>query len=84
MWGTVRQMNISLPDEEITIVEAYGVIRVIDGKASKARLEWRAPGLSIYKKGSFAGLNYESAINLALNAAIIRHIPAQALRKVSR
>lgn len=77
-------MNIPMPDEQITIVESYGVLRVVDGRATKARLEWRAPGLSIYKKGSFEGLKYESAINLALNAAIARHIPARSLRKVSK
>ena len=77
-------MRRPLPDEEITIVESYGVLRVVNGKQAKARLEWRAPGLSIYKKGSFEGLKYESAINLALNAAIARHIPAISLRKVSR
>jgi len=77
-------MRKPMPDEEITIVNNYGVLRVIDGRQAHAVLEWRAPGLSIYKKGSFKGLAYEQAINLALNAALARHIPAIALRKVSK
>ncbi len=76
--------NIPLPDEEITIVQNYGTLTVNDGKVSKSRLEWRAPGLKIYVKGALPGVVYEQAINLALNAAIARHIPAISLRKVSK
>jgi len=76
--------NIPLPDEIITIVSEYETLKVIDGKVKKARLEWRAPGLEIWVKGGLGGVLYESAANLALNAAIARHIPAIAVRKVSK
>lgn len=74
----------SMPDEEITIVQKYDVLTVVQGRVKRSRLEWRGGGLSVYVKGSLSDLNYWSACNLATNAAIARHIPAIALRKVSK
>jgi len=76
--------NIPMPDEVITIVSKYQSLTVIDGKQPKARLEWRAPGLQIWVKGGLGGTMYESAANIAINAAIARHIPAIAVRRVSK
>ncbi len=73
-----------MPDEAITIEERYQSLIVRDGKMPKSRLMWQGGGLSIYVKGSLKGLLYESAINLALNAAIARHIPCIQIRKVSK
>ncbi len=76
--------NIPLPDECITIEERYQSLIVKNGKLPKARLMWQGGGLSVYVKGSLKGLLYESAINLAINAAIARNIPCVQMRKVSR
>lgn len=74
----------SMPDEEITIVQKYDVLTVVQGRVKRSRLEWRGGGLSVYVLGALEGSNYWSACNLATNAAIARHIPAIALRKVSK
>ena len=73
-----------MPDECITIVQNYGSLIMTDGIVKKSRLMWQGGGLSIYVKGALPGLLYESAINLALNAAIARHIPCIQMRKVSK
>ncbi len=77
-------MRVPLPDEQITIVSKYDTLVVLPGKAKRARLEWRASGLEIWVKGPLGGTLYETAANLAMNAAINRHIPAISLRKVSK
>jgi len=76
--------NKPMPDEEITIVQKYETLTVVQGRAKRSRLEWQGGGLSVYVKGSLEGSLYWSACNLATNAAIARHIPAIALRKVSK
>lgn len=65
----------------ITIENKYGVMKVHEGKKlKKARLEWRAAGLEVYLKGSFAK-GYDVAANLAMNYCIACHIPVISLRR---
>lgn len=50
-------------------------------KLSKARLEWLAPGIEIYVKGSLKGVKYEQAANLAMQECCERRIPVISLRR---
>lgn len=66
----------------ITIENKYGTIVVHEGKKLKgARLEWRAPGLEVYLKGTHAKCYHQSA-NLAMNYALSIHVPVISLRRV--
>lgn len=67
--------------ETFTIeIKHYNLI-VHPRKIKGARIEWNAPGIEFYLKGSFKGGAYEQAANLALNMCIDRHIPAIALKR---
>lgn len=68
----------------ITIENRHGVLAVHEGnQLPKSRLEWRAPGLEVYLRGSFSKV-YDQAANLAMNYALSIHIPAISLRGVSK
>lgn len=70
-----------MSNEVFTIeIKHYNLI-VHTRKIKGSRLEWSAPGIEFYIKGSFKGGAYEQAANLALNMCIDRHIPAIALRR---
>lgn len=60
-----------------------GMLMVTAGAVAKSTRHWEAPGLDIYIIGVRANL-YPAACNVACNEAIARHIPARALRRVSK
>lgn len=69
---------------EVTIEIKYHVIKVKEERMKRARLEWVAPGLKVYVKGSLAGHLYEQAANVAMNYAEGMRIPAGSLRRAVR
>jgi len=71
--------------EELTICrDARGNIICKSGRKKGALLEWGAPGLDIYLSGSWHGVWYEKAANVALNAAIERRINTFSLRRQAK
>lgn len=68
---------------KLWIENKYGYIEgSYEDPGDKARLEWRGPGIEVYLVGTFTGLEYSAACNIANQAAIEAHIPLHSLRRV--
>jgi len=76
----------NVPEKIVIAFDAMDNIQVSPYTCNcRVRLEWQAPGLDIYVRGSLSVHNrYERAANMAMNEAMARHIPAIALRRVSQ
>lgn len=69
----------------ITIKAKYGMVVCLQGRNKGSRLEWIAANqFEFYLEGAFSPLDYDSARNLALQTIIGAHLPAIALKRVSR
>lgn len=70
--------------EIITIqCDETGRMTVFQGKIKGASEWFHADGLVICKQGPL-GRNYDRFCNIACNEAIARHIPARALRRITK
>ena len=70
--------------EHTVRIDALGNLFMDDGRLPYARLEWYADGHTFYLLGAFSRTKYEQAGNLVLSFCIGCHIPAIAVRRVSK
>jgi len=69
----------------ITIENKWGNMVAHTGRMKDSRKEWVAANqFEIYIKGAFKPLEYDQARNLALQVIIGAHLPAIALKRVSK
>lgn len=66
--------------EIITIRVSALTMDVVDGRVSKSRLKYVAPGLEIYLVGSVTVARRAAVNHLAMEQALARHIPLISLK----
>jgi hypothetical protein len=66
----------------ITIVVKYGSVTVVEGRLPKSRLIFTAAGLAVYQLGSSSEIHEDCIPNVAMNAALERHIPLISMKRV--
>lgn len=66
----------------ITIVVKYGRLTVVEGHLPKSRLIFTSAGLAVYQLGSSNEIHEDAIPNLAMNAALARHIPLISMKRV--
>lgn len=66
--------------EQITIRVSALTLEVVDGRVSKSRLKYQAPGLEIYLIGQVSVPRRAAVNHLAMECALARHIPLLSLK----
>lgn len=64
----------------ISIIRIGQRWQVVEERTPHSRLWFYAPGFEVYVRGEGAAKQFDTLANIAMNAALARHIPANSLK----